>query len=67
ICIYILLLIILTMDFVHAVIKAANSGPCIATCVPGKYEGYECNHDCFNNGYDDGKCDPKTKKCCCIQ
>lgn len=39
---------------------------CFAQCVPGKYENFECIHDCIKKRYDYGGCVPNFKgKCCC--
>lgn len=45
--------------------KPAISGHCIAKC-SATYHTYECYHDCREERFRDGDCDPKTQMCCCV-
>ncbi|CAN7073521.1 unnamed protein product [Brassica oleracea var. botrytis] len=47
------------------VMKPAISGHCIAKC-SATYHTYECYHDCREERFRDGDCDPKTQMCCCV-
>ncbi|CAG7908481.1 hypothetical protein BRARA_D02612 [Brassica rapa] len=48
-----------------SVINSANGDVCDVPCVPGKYELFECAHDCMVDGFSTGYCDKKSQKCCC--
>ncbi|EOA28470.1 hypothetical protein CARUB_v10024676mg [Capsella rubella] len=58
---------ILAISFSNHNVLAASGKKCIAQCVPGVYEYFECIHDCITERYDDGRCypGPNTGKCCC--
>ena len=56
---------ILTWRCICVVMKPAISGHCIAKC-SATYHTYECYHDCREERFRDGDCDPKTQMCCCV-